>query len=175
MLGFVATPYRCVNITHKSCYFITVLSSSCCHCDQFSENIKHHGYTVERAPTDADSNDNTLRTSLDQGIPLVTCSCSECKLPKEVAQLLGSSSIPDSWNILQLRQNSNRSSLQYNERIKVTYTDLPDDIPMGEVLDWLQTKVCRSSTNHVNGQGVVNAAYGTDESLHTDNENENTA
>ena len=112
---------------------------------------------------------------MDQGIPLVACSCSECKLPREVAQLLGSSSMPDSWNILQLRQTSNRNSSQCNGRIKVTYTDLHDGIPMGEVLDWLQTKVCRSSTNHVNGQGVVNAAYGTDESLHTDNENENTA
>ena len=146
-----------------------MLSSSCYHCDQFPDNIRHHGYTVERVPTDADSNDNTLSTSLDQGIPLITCSCSECKLPREVAQLLGSSSIPDSWNILQLHQTSNRNSLQCNERIKVTYTDLHDDLPVGEVLDWLQTKVSRSSTN-VNGEGVVNVAYRTEihyESLDT--------
>ena len=79
--------------------------------------------------------------------------------------------MPDSWNILQLRQTSNRNSLQCNGRIEVTYTDLHDDIPMGEVLDWLQTKVCRSSTNHVNGQSVVNTNH---ESLHTDDRNENT-
>ena len=49
---------------------------------------------------------------------------------------------------------------------------------MVDVLDWLQTKVCRSCTNHVNGQGIVNVAYRTEvnhEPLHTDNENENTA
>ena len=60
----------------------------------------------------------------------------------------------------------------------MTYTDLHDDLPMGEVLDWLQTKVCRNSTNHVNGEGVVNVEYRAEinhESLYTDSENENTA
>ena len=116
---------------------------------------------MERVPTDADSNGNTLRTSLDQGIPLITCSCSESELPREVAQLLGSPSMPGNWNILQLcqRQTGNRNPLQCNERIKMTYTDLHDDIPMGDVLDWLHTKVCRRSSNHELDQGVLNIAY----------------
>ena len=56
----------------------------------------------------------------------------------------------------------------------MTYTDLHDDIPMGEVLDWLQTKVCIKSTNLLNRQDVVNGTEMNHELLQTDNENENT-
>ena len=152
-------------------YFITALILSC---DKFYGEISHHGYTIERVLTDADSNGNALKNSLDQTIPLIICSCSECKLPRKVAELLEGSSMPDSWNILQLRQIDNRNPLQCNERIKVTYTDVHDDIPMGEVLDWLQTKVCTRSTNLVNGQDIVNRTEMNHELLQTDNENENT-
>ena len=130
-----------------------MLSSSCCHCDQFSYDITHHGYTIKKIPPDADSNDNTLSTSLDQGIPLITCSCSECKLPRKVVQLLRSSSMPDRWNVLQLQQtSSNGHSTQTNEKVKVViHSDLESSLPIDEVLEWLNSKLSPSlRVNKVN-------------------------
>ena len=96
-------------------------------------------------PTDADSNGNTLRTSLDQGIPLITCSCSECKLPRKVACLFGSS-MPERWNVLQLHQTDNGHSIQLtNGGVKVvTHGDLKSDLPVDKVLEWLNSKLSPS-------------------------------
>ena len=85
-----------------------------------------------------------LRTSLDQGIPLVICGCSECKIPREVARVL-SSPIPVSWNVLQLHQTGNKNVLQSNGVVLVTVTDLNNSRPLGEVLAWLETKLLRRS------------------------------
>ena len=88
-----------------------------------------------------------LRSSLDQGIPLITCSCSECEVPRGVAQLLRSSTIPDSWNVLDV------NVLQCNGGITVTDTNVDNGNPVNEVLDWLNSKLPRrSSTASADGQ-----------------------
>ena len=121
-------------------HFITVLSfiSSCPHCDRFHDEIRHHGYKTKTVPTETDANGKILRTLLDLGIPLITCSCSECEVPREVAQLLRSSTMPDSWNVLD-----------------VTDTNGDNGNPVNEVLDWLNSIYKlprRSSTASADGQ-----------------------
>ena len=130
---------------HEMSHCSLVLSSHCSHCDQICDIIKHHGYTMEWVPTDTDSNGNSLRTSLDQGIPLITCSCSECKLPRKVACLFGSS-MPERWNVLQLHQTDNGHSIQLtNGGVKVvTHGDLKSDLPVDKVLEWLNSKLSPS-------------------------------
>ena len=112
-------------------HYITVLSFHCHKCDQLWDEIKSHGYTIKRIPTKAG---NIVRTSLDQGIPLVMCSCSECKIPREIAQVLNSP-IPDSLNVLQLHQADSGNTLPSNGVVQVT--------AMSEVLAWLETKFPR--------------------------------
>ena len=108
----------------------------CCpNCDQLWDEIKSHGYTIKKTPTKAG---NILRTSLDQGIPLVMCSCSECEIPREMAQVLNSP-ILCSWNALQLHQADSGNILSSNGVVQVT--------AMSEVLAWLETKLLRRSSS----------------------------
>lgn len=121
------------------------MSSSCPHCDKLYGELKQHHYAVQWIMTD----DSELRTSLDQGIPLIMCSCSDCQVPSEVAQLLSNSSIPDNWNILQLHQAIAGSvklpTMQSNnERLKVTHIDKENRISVSEVLEWLDAKILPS-------------------------------
>lgn len=88
---------------------------------------------------------DVLRTSLDRGIPLIIYSCLEYELPREIGELLRTPAMPDSWNILYLHQNDDGNDLQWNERIKVIRIDLNNGSVV-EVLNWLSTKLPRSST-----------------------------
>ena len=112
--------------------------STCPNCYQFDDGNKLHGYAIKKIPTDAD--ENVLKAYLNKGIPLITCSCSECEV---VAHLLGSISMPESWKILQPHQTGSGNSLQPNERVKVIHTDQDDGMPVSEVLDWLKPNVPR--------------------------------
>ena len=137
--------------SHLSLLFhsITVFSSCCPRCDQYHDDIIRHGYMIKKVPpTETDANGNMLRTSLDQGIPLITCSCTECKIPREVDRLLRSPSMPDNWNILQLHQNRDGNPLQCN---KITHIDLDNGNSVVEVLDWLKIKLPRSCSTSVDG------------------------
>ena len=131
------TRNSCTVICH---YFITVLISTCPHCNQLDNGNKLHGYAVKKIPTGTDVDENVFKAYLNKGIPLMTCSCSECEV---VASLLGSISMPESWKILQLHQTGSGNSLQSNGRVKVIYTDLDDGMPVSEVLDWLKANVPR--------------------------------
>ena len=116
----------------------------CCpNCDQLWDEIKSHGYTIKKIPT---KTGNNLRTSLDQGIPLVMCSCSECEIPREMAQVF-SSPILCSWNALQLHQADSGNILPSNGVVQVTVTDLDNGRAMSEVLAWLETKLPRRSSS----------------------------
>ena len=130
-------------------YFIAVFSVFCPRCEQLCDEIRRRGYyMIKKVPT---ASDNILRTSLDQGIPLVTCSCSEYELPGEVAELLRTPIMPDSWNILYLYQNGDGNHLQCNERIKMIHIE-DSGSPVVEVLNWLSTKLPRRSATSVDGQ-----------------------
>ena len=123
-------------------YHITVLSFCCPNCVQLLDNIKHYGYTIKKIPT---KTGNILKTSLDKGIPFVMCSCSECEIPREVAQMLYSP-VPGSWNICQLHRTDSGNALQSNGVVQVTVTDLDNGRAMSEVLDWLKIKLPRRSS-----------------------------
>lgn len=88
---------------------------------------------------------NMLSTSLDRGIPLIICSCSEYELPREIGELLRTPAMPDNWNILYLHQNGSGDVMQYNERVEVIHIDL-NNAPVAEVLNWLSTKLPRRSS-----------------------------
>ena len=145
-------------------YYIAVLSFHCPNCDQLWDEIKSHGYTIKKIPTKAG---NILRTSLDQGIPLVMCSCSECKIPREVAQVL-SSPIPCSWNVLQLHQADSDNALPSDGVVHVTITDLDKGRPLNEVLAWLKTKLPRriSTASSVASQQRGELSNSSMEKLH---------
>ena len=116
----------------------------CCpKCDQFWDRIKHHGYTIKKISTTTES---ILRSSLDQGNSLVICGCSECKIPREVAQVL-SSPVTVSWNVLRLCRTGSESTLQSNGVVQMTVIDLDNGEPMDEVLAWLETKLHRRNSN----------------------------
>ena len=85
---------------------------------------------------------NMLSTSLDRGIPLIICNCSEYELPREIGELLRTPAMPESWNILYLYQNDDGNDLQWNERVEVVRIDL-NNAPAVEVLNWLSTKLPR--------------------------------
>ena len=123
--------------------FITVFSLFCP--EQLCDEITHHGYyMIKKIPSG-----NMLRISLDRGIPLIICNCSEYELPREVAELLRTPAMPDSWNILYLHQNDDGNDLQWNERVEVIRIDLNNGRP---VVDWLRTKLPRRSSTSVDGQ-----------------------
>ena len=136
------TSHYIIISSHLTTYFITVFISSCPHYEQLRDKITRRGYyVIMKVPTPSD---NMLRTSLDQGIPLITCGCSECELPGEVAKLLRTPTIPDSWNILYLHQNGSGDVMQCNGRIKVIHIDLNNG---SLVVDWLRTKLPRMSSS----------------------------
>ena len=135
-------------------HFVTVLSSSCPHCDQFYEEIEHCGFVIKKVPAEMDAN---VKDSLDQCVPLIMCSCCLESVPREVLELLKSSIMPYNWDVLLLCQTGNENQLRCNERVKVIHTDLENGIPVDEVLDWLKTKLPGSPASSVDErQGVIN-------------------
>ena len=113
-----------------------MLISSCPHCEQLYDQLTC--FAIKKLHTDIGADINSLRTSLDQGTPLITCSCSECQVP----ELLKSSFTHNSRNILQLQhQTDSSNSLQSNGSVKVLHGDMDNGMPVREVLDWLDSKL----------------------------------
>ena len=127
-------------------FFVTVFSLFCHHYKQLCDELTHYGYhMIKKVPTPSGNMSTTL---FDQGIPLITSSCSECELPREVAELLRTPTMPDSWNILYLHQNGSGDVTQWNERIKVVHIDFNNGSVV-EVLNWLSAKLPRRSSTSV--------------------------
>ena len=123
-----------------------MLSYSCPHCDKLDQQIKDKGYTVHKLPNKQLTDAYKKEASLSKSVPVIVCGYPECKVS---CSLLESSPVPENWNVLRLNLTSDENP--DNERLTMNCTDLGKEIPITEVLEWLDRVSRRGSITSTDG------------------------